>query len=69
MTVALIGSDARDLYLAAIRRGLVSRPDHAAYLGYELGRAERALTLKIRYVQDHVERQGSGPISASNGTL
>jgi len=68
MTVALIGSNARDLYLAAIRRGLVSRPDHAAYLGYELGRAERALTLKTRYVQDHVERQGSGPISASKGT-
>jgi tetrahydromethanopterin S-methyltransferase subunit A len=63
MTVALIGSNARNLYLAAIRRGLVSRPDHAAYLGYELGRAERALTLKTRYVQDHVERQGSWPIS------
>jgi tetrahydromethanopterin S-methyltransferase subunit A len=69
MTVALIGSNARDLYLAAIRRGLVSRPDHAAYLGYELGRAERALTLKTRYVQDHVELQGSGPISASGRTL
>jgi tetrahydromethanopterin S-methyltransferase subunit A len=69
MTVALTGSNARDLYLAAIRRGLVSRPDHAAYLGYELGRAERALTLKTRYVQDHDEREGSGPISASKGTL
>lgn len=69
MTVVLIGSNVRDLYLAAIRRGLVSRPDHAAYLGYELGRAERALRLKTRYVQDHVERQGSGPISASKGTL
>lgn len=67
MTVALIGSNARDLYLAAIRRGLVSRPDHAAYLGYELGRAERALTWKTRYVQDHVERQRSVPISASKG--
>ena len=69
MTVALIGSNARDLYLAAIRRGLVSRPDHAAYLGYELGRAERALTVKTRYIQDHVERQGSGPIYASKETL
>jgi tetrahydromethanopterin S-methyltransferase subunit A len=69
MTVALIGSNARDLYLAAIRRELVSRPDHAAYLGYELGRAERALTLKTRYVQDHAERQGSGPISASKGSF
>ena len=69
MTVALVGSNARDLYLAAIRRGLVSRPDHAAYLGYELGRAERALTLKTRYIQDRVERQGGGPISASKETL
>lgn len=68
MTVALVGSNARDLYLAAIRRGLVSRPDHAAYLGYELGRAERALALKTPYVQDHVESQVSGPISASGKT-
>ena len=68
MTVALIGSNARDLYIAAIRRGLVSRPDHAAYLCYELGRAERALTWNTRYVQDHVERHGSGPISEYKGT-
>jgi tetrahydromethanopterin S-methyltransferase subunit A len=61
MTVALVGSSARDLYLAAIRRGLISRIDHAAYLGYELGKAERALTLKIRYVQDRQDPQGSYP--------
>lgn len=67
VTAALIGRSARDLYLAAIRRGLVSRLDHAAYLGYELGRAERALTLNTRYVQDHVEPKGNGPISASGG--
>lgn len=59
LTAALIGSSARDLYLAAIRRGLVSRLDHAAYLGHELGKAERALMLKTRYVQDHVEPQGT----------
>ena len=57
VTAALIGSSARDLYLAAIRRGLVSRLDHAAYLGFELGKAERALTLKTRYVQDRPEPQ------------
>jgi tetrahydromethanopterin S-methyltransferase subunit A len=61
MTVALVGSSARGLYLAAIRRGLISRIDHAAYLGYELGKAERALTLKIRYVQDRQDPQGSYP--------
>lgn len=59
MTTALIGSSARDLYLAAIRRGLVFRLDHAAYLGFELGKAERALMLKTRYVQDGPEPQGT----------
>jgi tetrahydromethanopterin S-methyltransferase subunit A len=67
MTAAYIGSNARDLYLAAIRRGLVSRLDHAAYLGFELGKAERALKLKTRYVQDHVEPKGSTSISVSGG--
>ena len=60
MTAALIGSSARDLYIAAIRRGLVSRLDHAAYLGFELGKAEGALTLKTRYVQDRPEPQENG---------
>jgi tetrahydromethanopterin S-methyltransferase subunit A len=59
MTTGLIGSSARDLYLAVIRRGLVSRLDHAAYLGFELGRAERALMRKTRYVQDLPEPQGT----------
>ncbi len=67
-TVALVGSRARDLYLAAIRRGLVSRLDHAAYLGCELAKAERALTLKTRYVQDRPEPQESGSISVSGGS-
>lgn len=67
MTAALVGSRARDLYLAVIRRGLVSRLDHAAYLGFELGKAERALSLKIRYIQDCPEMQEGGSISVSGG--
>lgn len=63
LTTALIGRSARDLYLAAIRRGLVSRFDHAAYLGFELGKAERALTLRVRYVQDRQDPQGAIPAS------
>ncbi len=59
MTAALVGKNARDLYLSAIRRGLVSRFDHAAYLGCELGKAERALTLKIRYIQDRPDTRGT----------
>ena len=61
LTATLVGNSARDLYLAAIRPGLVSRIDHAAYLGYELGRAERALTLRVRYVQDRPDPKGSHP--------
>ena len=52
MTVALVCSNARDLYLSVVRRGLISRLDHAAYLGNELGKAERALRVGERYVQD-----------------
>ncbi len=52
MTAALNGSSARDLSLSAIDRGLVSRLDHAAYLGRELGRAEEALRRGERFTQD-----------------
>ncbi len=52
MTTALLDSSARDLYLAAIRRGLVSSLEHAAYLGYQLGKAEGAMRAGRRYVQD-----------------
>jgi tetrahydromethanopterin S-methyltransferase subunit A len=68
LTAVLVGSNARDLYLSAVRRGLVSRLDHAAYLGYELGKAERALMLKTRYVRERVDPQGGGPISVPGGT-
>lgn len=40
------------VYGAAVERGLVSRLDHAAYLGGELARAERSLQTGERYVQD-----------------
>lgn len=55
MTTVLLGNNARDLYLSAVRRGLVSRIEHAAYLGYELGKAERTLLVGERYVQDRQE--------------
>ena len=40
------------LYAAAIGRQLISRLDHAAYLGRELARAERSLETGEPYVQD-----------------
>lgn len=49
---ALEGGTAAALYSAAAGRGLVSRLDHAAYLGSELARAERSLHTGEPYVQD-----------------
>ena len=50
---ALIEADqAAGLYIPAIERGLISRLDHAAYLGRELARAEEALRTGAPYIQD-----------------
>ena len=40
------------LYSTVISQGLISRLDHAAYLGRELARAEHALATGEGYVQD-----------------
>lgn len=46
------GKSAKALWSWAAERGLVSTLDHAAYLGYELAKAEAALRLGKPYVQD-----------------
>jgi tetrahydromethanopterin S-methyltransferase subunit A len=46
------GATAAEVYTPAIECGLLSRLDHAAYLGRELARAERALTTDTPYIQD-----------------
>ena len=46
------GRTAAELYTPAIDRGLLSRLDHAAYLGQELSRAEESLKTGERYIQD-----------------
>jgi dihydropteroate synthase-like protein len=46
------GKDAREVYQTILRRGLVGKYDHAAYLGKELMKAELALRLGRSYVQD-----------------
>lgn len=49
----VIESDtAAELYTPAIDRGLISRLDHAAYLGRELARAEESLRSGEPFVQD-----------------
>jgi len=45
------------IYATAIERGLLSRLDHAAYLGRELARAHRALETGEPYVQDRAPEQ------------
>ena len=49
--------DAASAYSTAIERGLVTRLDHAAYLGKELARAEEALRSGDPYVQDAAPEQ------------
>jgi tetrahydromethanopterin S-methyltransferase subunit A len=46
------GPRAADVANTAVRRGLLSRLDHAAYLGRQLAKAESALALSLPYTQD-----------------
>lgn len=43
---------AAKLYIPVVDKGLISRLDHAAYLGRELARAEQALRTGESYTQD-----------------
>jgi tetrahydromethanopterin S-methyltransferase subunit A len=46
------GKSAIDLYRSIVRENLISKFDHAAYIGKELARAEAALKEGRPYVQD-----------------
>ncbi|ODU25134.1 MAG: hypothetical protein ABS95_00905 [Verrucomicrobia bacterium SCN 57-15] len=60
LDVVIEGTSPAELYMPAVERGLLSRPDHAAYLGRELARAENSLLTGEPYVQDAApERQFS----------
>ena len=48
----MYGKDAGTLYDKIIKEKLISRMDHAAYLGKELEKAYIALKNKLKYVQD-----------------
>lgn len=50
--LVLRGHSAEAIYKAIARQGLVSSFEHAAYLGYELGKAEVALITGKAYLQD-----------------
>jgi dihydropteroate synthase-like protein len=51
-STTVAGQNARDILNTLIEMNLVSRLDHAGYLGRELEKAEIALRLKRSYVQD-----------------
>ena len=51
-TMVIKGHTAKEVYDEIIKRNLVSRIEHAAYLGQELEKAEDALKLGKNYVQD-----------------
>ncbi|MBD3387880.1 MAG: DUF4346 domain-containing protein [Candidatus Altiarchaeales archaeon] len=46
------GTNAETLYRTILGNSLITRIDHAAYLGYELGKAETALKNRVKYEQD-----------------
>lgn len=48
----ITGRNAEEIYNTILREGLVSSLQHAAYLGLELYKAEVALKLNIKYIQD-----------------
>ena len=50
--IAMIGETAKAVYDEILRRGLISRMEHATYLGSELEKAEIAAKLGKNYVQD-----------------
>ena len=50
--VVIVGKSAREIYEEIITEGLVSRMEHAAYLGSELKKAEIAMITGKEYVQD-----------------
>jgi tetrahydromethanopterin S-methyltransferase subunit A len=52
LDLVIEGATASSVATTAIERGLLSRLDHAAYLGRELARAEESLRTGTPYVQD-----------------
>ena len=52
LDIVFEGHTPAELYIPAIERNLISRLDHAAYLGKELARAEQAMLNGGSYIQD-----------------
>ena len=48
----IYGNNAREIYNTIVRMNLISRSEHAAYLGKELMKAEIAMKNKLHFNQD-----------------
>jgi tetrahydromethanopterin S-methyltransferase subunit A len=59
LDIAIEGRSPAELYIPAIEKNLISRLDHAAYLGKELARAEQALSNDGSFVQDAAPEMGN----------
>lgn len=68
LDLVLSGSAPADLYAEIIARGLLTRLDHAAYLGRELARAEEALRTGEPYVQDRAAGVEDPPVTVAVST-
>ena len=65
-TCAVEGRTPAAVYATLIERGLLTRLDHAAYLGRELARVERALSTGEAYVQDRAAGVVDGDAGATD---
>jgi tetrahydromethanopterin S-methyltransferase subunit A len=63
LDTVITGAAAAEVYIPAVDRGLVSRLDHAAYLGQELARAELALASGEDYRQDGAPECAPPPVA------
>lgn len=50
--VKIIGNKPADIYQEVLKKGLIKRADHVAYLGKECQKAYIALQLGVDYMQD-----------------
>ncbi len=50
--IKIVGKNPLEIYQTIIKHNIITRKDHAAYLGRELQKAYIALKQKIKYIQD-----------------
>ncbi len=62
------GTTPAAVYSEVVARNLVSRLDHAAYLGRELARAERSLETGEPYVQDRAAGEIEAPAATASSS-